>query len=250
MFTEFLLMPLAPDPVVALDHGVRARRALAESLLARGHPCADSTQGGWSLDLGDCETTMAVIVAAAERCGLRPGTDFTLGLDLSGAEFGADGGYAYPWLPEPIAVADLIGVFAGWVERFPLTFLEDPFLPEDTTAWQALSARLGGRARVVGDDLFASSAARMADGVAIGAADGALIKPNQIGTVSEALDALLLGRKLDICTVVSQRSGENGNPLITHLAVAGAADWLKAGGMSRIDRIAKYNELLRIAGAR
>jgi enolase len=247
VWTEFLLLPLAADPVEALDQGVRVRRALADRLGERGHRCADSTQGGWSLDLGSCEATMDAVLIAAQDCGLRPGDDVALGLDLSGAEFSRPGGYAFGWLSAPVGLVELIDRYADWVNRYPLIFLEDPFAPEDTEAWRALMTRMGGRAAVVGDDLFASSAQRIAAGVDAGLADGALVKPNQVGTVSEALDALTVGRERGIQTVVSQRSGENGGALITHLAVAGRAAWLKAGGMSRMDRVAKYNELLRIA---
>lgn len=248
-YTEFLLLPLVTDPGQALDQGVRVRQALARRLRAQGHRCADSTQGGWSLDLGSCEATMEALVLAAGDCGMRPGEDFALGLDLSGAEFSRPGGYAFPWLPAPAGLVELIDRYAGWVDRFPLIFVEDPFAPEDAEAWRALVTRLGGRAAVVGDDLFASSADRIRAGVDAGLADGALVKPNQVGTVSEALDALAAGRAHRIQTVVSQRSGENGGALITHLAVAGQAAWLKAGGMSRMDRVAKYNELLRVAEA-
>ncbi|MEU0936129.1 hypothetical protein [Embleya sp. NPDC005971] len=247
VYTEFLLLPTAAEPAVALDQGVRVRAALAARLTGKGHRCSDSTQGGWSVDLGGCEATMELIVAAAEDCGLVGGQDFHLGLDLSGAEFATPAGYAFPWLEEPLSAADLTRRYLDWVDRYPLTFLEDAFEPADEAAWHALRARLVGRAAVVGDDLFASDAERIDRGVRAGLADGALIKPNQVGTVTQALDALDAGARHGITTVVSQRSGETASAFITHLAVAGGATWLKAGGPARMDRIAKFNELMRIA---
>lgn len=247
VYTEFLLLPTTAEPAVALEQGARVRAALAARLAGKGHRCSDSTQGGWSVDLGGCEATMEMIVAAAEDCGLAGGHDFHLGLDLSGAEFARPPGYAFPWLERPLSVEELTRRYLDWVDRYPLTFLEDPFEPADEGAWRKLRERLAGRAAVVGDDLFASAAERIDRGVAAGLADGALIKPNQVGTVTQALDALACGARHEITTVVSQRSGESASAFITHLAVAGGATWLKAGGLSRMDRVAKFNELLRIA---
>lgn len=249
VYTEFLLMPTTADPVEALEQGARARIALVERLRANGVRCAESTQGGWSLDLGDCVRTLTEITAAVERTGLEPGRDFTLGLDLSGAEFfdEAAGRYTFPWLAAPVAADELVDLYRTWTKALPLTFLEDAFAPQDEPAWRLLRDALGGSADVVGDDLFASSAARIVRGAKEGLADGALVKPNQTGTVTDALDALEAARVHGLRAVVSQRSGENAGTVITHLAVAGAADWLKAGGLGRMDRVAKYNELMRIA---
>jgi enolase len=247
VYTEFLHLPSVADPATALDQAARLRVAVADGLRGAGYRCADSTQGGWSLDLGGCEATMDVLVAAAEQCGLVPDVDFHLGLDLSGAEFATAGGYAFPWLAEPVKSDELIDLFADWARRYPLVFLEDAFTPTDEDAWRGLRQRLSGRVEVVGDDLFASRADRISHGALAGLADGALVKPNQVGTVTQALDALATAHAHGLSTVVSQRSGENDGAFITHLAVAGRARWLKAGGLSRMDRVAKYNELLRIA---
>jgi len=247
VYTEFLHLPGTTDPATALDQAARVRMAVADMLRGAGHRCADSTQGGWSLDLGGCEATMDVLVAAAEQCGLVPAVDFHLGLDLSGAEFATADGYAFPWLAEPVKSDELIDRFADWGERYPLVFIEDAFAPTDEDAWRGLRQRLAGRVEVIGDDLFASRADRIEHGAAAGLADGALVKPNQVGTVTQALDAMATANAHGLTTVVSQRSGENDGAFITHLAVAGRARWLKAGGLSRMDRVAKYNELLRIA---
>ncbi|HEU5324178.1 MAG TPA: phosphopyruvate hydratase, partial [Methylomirabilota bacterium] len=255
---EFLLIPDARLSIGdALEMGVAVRAGARELAARRGWRGGDSPQGALALSLDCCEEGLELLSRAAEGSGYAPGTDFSLGLDLASSDYRDGSRYRFRWYRRPgaarAAPADgfpvdvLLETYADWVGRYPLSFVEDGFGETDEEAWRRLTARLGPRVRVAGDDLFASSAARIAGGARGGLATAALVKPNQVGTVSEALEAMRVARAAGMTVVVSQRSGENDDAVITHLAVAGEAAYLKAGGMSRMDRVMNFNELLRLA---
>jgi enolase len=244
---EFLLFP-APSSSAggALEGGGRVRRAIQERLQRQGTAAGDSAQGAVSVALPTCEEGLELLLDAAAACGFAAPQDFTLGLDLAGSDWYSPAGYRFPWARPDEGTADmLLERYATWAEQYFVTYVEDAFAPSDVDAWVALCRRLEG-VLVAGDDLFASSPARIVDGAREQLANAAVVKPNQVGTVTGALEALRAGRDAGLTMVVSQRSGETGDALITHLAVAGGASYLKAGGVARMDRIEKFNELLRI----
>jgi len=246
---EFLLIPSRDlPPGTAMEMGVRvygeARRALRGRRIAVG----DSAQGAVEAELRDCEEGFDVVLAAADRSGFRAGVDFTLGVDLAAADYCDHGRYTFPWCtPQEQQWDRLLERYERWQRAYPLTYLEDAFGESDIPAWVELTRRAAATTEIIGDDLFASSPVRIAAGIEGRWAHGVLIKPNQIGTVTETLRSMRIAAQAGFATMVSQRSGENDDAFITHLAIAGGARLLKAGGMSRMDRIIKYNELLRLA---
>jgi enolase len=246
--TEFLVVPADPhSQAAAVELAVRVRDAIRDERRRMGEPAGDSPQGALLLDLGSCEEGLELLLDAAASCGLVPGRDLGLGLDLAAADFFADGAYRFPWLAGAAVDADeLAARYLRWVDDYSLVYLEDGFAPSDLPAWRNLCASAPSGTLVAGDDLFASSAERIAAAAQGGHANAAVVKPNQIGTVTEALEALERAADCGFKTVVSQRTGETDDAFLTHLAVAGRADFLKAGGPARIDRIAKFNELLRL----
>lgn len=246
---EFLLIPSRSLPLPsALEMGVRVYGEARRELRAKGMAVGDSAQGAVEGQLRDCEEGFDVVLAAALSAGFRVGDDFTIGVDLAAADYYDDGRYVFPWCtPAEQAWDKLIERYERWQQVYPLTYLEDAFAESDTPAWVELTRRAGPTTEVIGDDLFASSPVRITEGIRERWAHGVLIKPNQIGTVTETLRSMRIAQDSGFASMVSQRSGENDDAFITHLAVAGGARYLKAGGMSRMDRIIKFNELLRIA---
>jgi enolase len=246
---EFLLIPPRDTALdIALEMGSRVRSAARQRLAARGLTGGDSAQGALEALLATCEEGFDIVCEAAESCGYQPGENFWLGADLAAADYWAGSKYAFPWCKEGEQEwPGLLPRYERWLRGYPMLYLEDAFSEHDPAPWIRLTASAGASRLIVGDDLFASSAARIRTGAEQHWANGTLVKPNQVGTVTEALEAMRIAADAQFCVVVSQRSGENETAFITHLAVAGAADYLKAGGMSRMDRIMKYNELLRMA---
>jgi enolase len=246
--TEFLLVPVGSDSVGdAVERAVRVRDAIRDELRRKGDPAGDSPQGAILLDLETCEQGLELLLEGAAKCQLVPGRDFVLGLDLAGADFFADGTYRFPWLGGATVDADeLTARYLRWFGDYSVVYLEDAFAPSDVPAWRGLCASAPSGTLVAGDDLFASSAERIAAAGDGAYANAAVVKPNQVGTVTEALEALDRAAACGFTTIVSQRTGETDDAFLTHLAVAGKANFLKAGGPARIDRIAKFNELLRL----
>ncbi|MEL7059259.1 MAG: hypothetical protein AAGN46_04435 [Acidobacteriota bacterium] len=246
---EFLVLFDRGAPLErALELGVRLRRIVGGLLRDAGHTPGSSAQGAWTVDLSEPEACFELLARALETCGVTLGEDVYLGIDLAGSDY-ADGGFPWATLEQRQSSAALGSRFRQWIDRYALTYLEDPFGEDEPDAWAEITAAVGSDALVVGDDLFASRPERVRRGGQRGLANAALIKPNQVGTVSATLRAMREAREAQMEVGVSQRSGENGDAFITGLAIAGGAGFLKAGGMSRMDRIEKYNELLRVRDA-
>jgi enolase len=249
-FQDYLIMPhAAGDTAQALEWAVRVYRRLGQLLSQAGHEGQlVGDEGGYGPRLANNSEACEFLTRAMDAAGLRPGEDVTLALDVASAHFHqaphyrllATGG-------QELTADELIDYLAALVERFPITSIEDPLAEEDWGSWQSATTRLGSRVRLVGDDLFTTNPARLQRGIALGAANAILIKVNQIGTLSETLQTIRLARAAGYGYIVSARSGETEDTTIADLAVATAADGIKIGSIVRGERLAKYNQLLRIA---
>ena len=245
---EFMVMPVgAATFAEGLRMGVEVFHALGRVLEGAGKSTAVGDEGGFAPDLGSDTEAAELVIRAIEAAGYRPGEDLALSVDAAASELFADGAYAFR--KSSGATMDTAGMIAFWeamISRFPLASLEDPLDEDDWDGWAALTERAGGRCQIVGDDLFATNVARLERGIRGGAANAILVKVNQIGTLSEAMDAVRAAREAGFGTVISHRSGETEDTFIADLAVATGAGQIKTGAPSRTDRVAKYNQLLRI----
>jgi enolase len=248
---EFMVMPLAFDSFSeGLRCGVEIFHALKRVLTERGRNTAVGDEGGFAPDLGSNEEALETVLTAIERAGYRPGEDVAIALDAAATEFFEDGEYTFRWSRgEHRDTAGMIEFWRDWVDRYPIVSLEDPLEENDWNGWAALTRAVGDRAQVVGDDLFVTNSERLEHGVKEGVANAILIKVNQIGTLSETLDAIRIAGEARYNSVISHRSGETEDTLIADLAVATSAGQIKTGSASRTDRVAKYNQLLRIEEA-
>jgi enolase len=244
---EFMLVPAGlPSFAEALRAGAEIFHALKRLLREQKHATGVGDEGGFAPDLPGAEAALTVLVRAIEAAGYRPGEDVWLALDVAATELWRDGRYHAPGEGVTWTTEELIGVYERLAGQFPLVSIEDGLREDDWEGWVELTERLGGRLQLVGDDLFVTSAERLAEGVRRGAANALLVKVNQIGTLTETLDAIELARSAGYGVVVSHRSGETEDTFIADLAVAVNAGQIKTGSLSRSDRVAKYNQLLRI----
>ena len=248
---EFMIMPLNFDTFSeALRSGVEIFHALKKVLTEKGKNTAVGDEGGFAPDLGSNEEAAELVLTAIERAGYRPGEDVVLALDAAATEFFEDGAYTFPWSGgEHRDTAGMIEFWRQWAARYPLRSVEDPLEENDWRGWGELTRALGGELQVVGDDLFVTNPKRLERGIREGVANAILIKVNQIGTLSETLEAIRLADEAGYRSVISHRSGETEDTLIADLAVATGAGQIKTGSASRTDRVAKYNQLLRIEEA-
>ncbi|MFK4484957.1 hypothetical protein [Bradyrhizobium sp. USDA 336] len=254
---EFLVIPIgSTGPAFHLEMGMRARAATKNVLQKYGIPAADGPQGAFDVVAKNCDLPLEIISEAMHLCGFEPRRDYLLGLDLAATDFFNGNEYTYPWAydgpnsaehAQAVSSTVLTRVYRSLLARYPIGYIEDGFAETDEASWTAFLQSSEPTLMVVGDDLFASSPERIRHGAMAKLASAVLIKPNQIGTVTETLDAMRVAHQFGLGVLVSQRSGENDDDFITHLAVAGQASHLKAGGLSRMDRVIKYNGLLRIA---
>jgi len=255
-FQEFMILPVGFERFSeALRCGAEVFHALRSGLQRQGLTTSVGDEGGFAPDLASNEAALAFIVEAIETAGYEPGKDVCLGVDVASNEFFVDGGYRLAAERRTLDAGQLTGLLAGWLDRYPLVSYEDAMAEDDWSGWQQLSGALGERVQLVGDDLFVTDVQRLQQGIDRGVANAILIKPNQIGTLSETLAAIELARRAGYATVISHRSGETEDTTIADLAVATGAGQIKTGSLSRSDRTAKYNRLLRIeerlgAGAR
>jgi enolase len=240
---EFMLVPIGASTFAeALRIGAEVFHALRAVLHERGLATAVGDEGGFAPDLGSSEEAIEAILEAAERAGHRERVG--IALDPASTEFFSDGVYRFEGREaDGPGMADF---YAGLVERYPLVSIEDGLAEDDWDAWRALTARLGERVQLVGDDLFVTNVERLRRGIDAGVGNAILIKVNQIGTLTETLDAIALARDNGYAAVISHRSGETEDTTIADLAVATNAGQIKTGAPSRTDRVAKYNQLLRI----
>ena len=242
---EFMLVPLGFSRFSeALRAGVETFHALKKVLKERGYATNVGDEGGFAPALTSDEEALELLLLAIEKAGYRPGKEIALALDPAASEFYQDGRYHFGG--QTLSSEELVEVWAGWVERYPIVSIEDGLAEDDWSGWQVLAERLDGKIQLVGDDLFVTNPERLARGIRERVANAILIKLNQIGTVSETLETIRMAHRAGWRTVISHRSGETDDPFIADLAVAVNAGQIKTGSASRGERIAKYNQLLRI----
>jgi enolase len=246
---EFMIAPVGASSFPeALRIGVEVFHALKRVLSERRKGTGVGDEGGFAPDLGSNEEAIQLILEAIEAAGYRPGEDVVLALDAAASELFRDGTYVFhKSTGERRSAAEMIEFWREWVERYPIVSIEDPLDENDWAGWQALTRAIGDRVQLVGDDLFVTNAERLERGIREGVANAILIKVNQIGTLTETLDAIDLARRSGYRYIISHRSGETEDTFIADLAVATRSGQIKTGSASRTDRVAKYNQLLRIA---
>ena len=244
---EFMVLPVgAPSFSEALRWGVEVFHALKGLLKARGLSTAVGDEGGFAPDLQSNEQALEIIMAAIAAAGFRPGADIALGLDVASSEFYAAGTYTLASEGKRFSAEQFVDHLQGWVNSYPIVTIEDGMAEGDWEGWLLLTSRLGHRVQLVGDDLFVTNTEILREGIQRGAANAILIKPNQIGTLTETLAAIRMAEQAGYAAVVSHRSGETEDTTIADLSVCTAATQIKTGSLCRSDRMAKYNRLLLI----
>ena len=244
---EFMILPLgAPTLAEALRYGAEVFHALKKVLHAKGLATAVGDEGGFAPNLPSNEAAIITILEAIEAAGYRAGRDLWLGLDVASSEFRRNGRYELASEDRRFSSEEFADYLAGFVAKYPIVTVEDGMSEDDWAGWQVLTAKLGATTQLVGDDLFVTNTKIIREGIDRGVANAVLIKPNQIGTLTETLAAIELTTRARYAAVVSHRSGETEDTTIADLAVATTATQIKTGSMSRSDRVAKYNRLLRI----
>ncbi|PWM36018.1 MAG: phosphopyruvate hydratase, partial [Clostridiales bacterium] len=220
--------------------------SLGSLLRARGLSTGVGDEGGFAPDLSSDSEAIELIIEAVEGAGFEMHTDFMLALDAAASEWTAEYGYRLPKLGRSYDTDSLISYWQDLLGRYPICSLEDPLGEEDFIGWASLTEKLGSKAMLVGDDLFVTNTERLRQGIELRAGNAILIKVNQIGTLSESLDAIEMAKKAGFRTIISHRSGETEDTTIADLAVAVNAGYIKTGAPCRSERVAKYNQLLRI----
>ena len=244
---EFMILPVgAPSFSEALRYGVEVFHALKSVLSARGMNTAVGDEGGFAPDLSSNEEAIEIILTAIDKAGYRAGTDICLGLDVASSEFYEAGKYVLASENRSFDAAGFADYLSAWVDQYPIITIEDGMDEGDWEGWAVLTEQLGSKIQLVGDDLFVTNTSILQRGIDLGIANSILIKFNQIGTLSETLNAISMAHTAGYTTVISHRSGETEDVTIADLAVATAAGQIKTGSLSRSDRVAKYNQLLRI----
>lgn len=232
-----------------LRWGVEIYHALKAVLREIGQPTHVGDEGGFAPSLPTNDAVVEVVLQAIERAGLRPGEDVVLALDPAASEIYQGGRYHLATEDRHLSSKEMIDFWADWVARYPIVSIEDALDEDDWPAWSSLVERLGDRLQIVGDDLLVTNVERLARAIDVRAANSILIKLNQIGTLSETLDAVRMAREAGWTAVISHRSGETEDTFIADLAVATGSGQIKTGAPARSDRVAKYNRLLRIEEA-
>jgi enolase len=244
---EFMILPTgAATFAEALRMGAEIFHALKAALKAAGHNTNVGDEGGFAPNLSTAEAALEFIVKAGEGAGYKAGKDFLLGLDAAASEFFKGGKYVMAGEGKTLDPAGMVDYLADLVAKFPIATIEDGCAEDDFKGWKLLTDKLGGKIQLVGDDIFVTNPARLATGIDKGLANSILIKVNQIGTLSETLDAVDMAHRAAYTAVMSHRSGETEDSTIADLAVATNCGQIKTGSLSRSDRTAKYNQLLRI----
>jgi len=247
---EFMIMPTGADTFSkAVQMGAEIFHNLKKVLSSKGYNTSVGDEGGFAPDLKSNEEAIEVILTAVEKAGYTPGDDVLIALDPASSEFyNTDKKvYEFKWSDGSVRNADeMVEYWANWVDKYPIISIEDGMYEDDWNGWKTLTDAIGDKVQLVGDDLFVTNTERLARGINEGIANSILIKVNQIGTLTETLDAIEMAHKNAYTAVISHRSGETEDTTIADLAVATNAGQIKTGSMSRTDRIAKYNQLLRI----
>jgi enolase 1/2/3 len=246
---EFMIVPVgAPRFSEAMRWGVEVFQSLKSILKRRGMSTAVGDEGGFAPDLPSNEAAIEVILSAIETAGFKAGADISLGLDVASSEFHKNGFYELASEKKRFDSDRFADYLASWVADYPIVTIEDGMAEDDWDGWELLTARLGKRVQLVGDDLFVTNTGILEQGIAGRAANSILIKPNQIGTLTETLAAIAMADRAGYSSVVSHRSGETEDTTIADLSVCTAATQIKTGSLCRSDRMAKYNRLLLIEG--
>lgn len=247
-FQEFLYIPKRSSASEMIRQGAEVFHHLGIELKNSGYDTDVGLEGGYAPDLDSSIEALELIMAAAIRAGYQPKIDFNLGIDVgSSVLFDANSKrYVFPLDKAYFEADNLIALYETWLEKYPLVYLEDGLAEDDWANWRKLTASLGSKLLIVGDDLFATNVSRLRQGLQENAANSLIIKPNQVGTLTETVDCIKLAIKHNYKIIVSHRSGETNDDFIVDLAVACGADYLKAGSLSRGERLAKYNRLMEI----
>ncbi|MCL4761448.1 MAG: phosphopyruvate hydratase, partial [Burkholderiales bacterium] len=244
---EFMILPVgAPSLREALRYGAEVFHALRKLIHERGMSTAVGDEGGFAPSVENHEAAIRLILEAIDRAGYEPGTQIALGLDCASSEFFRDGRYHLEGEGMVLSANDFANLLATWCDRYPIVSIEDGMAENDWEGWKLLTDVLGDRVQLVGDDLFVTNTKLLQRGIDEGIANSILVKINQIGTLTETFAAIELAKRYNYTAVISHRSGETEDTTIADIAVATNALQIKTGSMSRSDRMAKYNQLLRI----
>ncbi len=242
---EFMIAPIgAATFTEAVQWGAETYHALKSVLKQHGLSTGVGDEGGFAPDLDSNRAALDLIVEAIGKAGFTPGLDVALAIDAAATEFHSDGSYTFEGSAKD--AAEMTRIYTEWLDNYPIVSLEDPLSEEDWAGWEALTGALGNRVQVVGDDLFVTNPERLRRGIAERAANALLVKVNQIGSVTETLDAVALAQRSGLACMISHRSGETDDTTIADLAVAVNAGQIKSGAPARGERVAKYNQLMRI----
>jgi enolase len=245
---EFMVMPVgAPTFAEALRAGAEIFHALRAILKKAGHSTGVGDEGGFAPNLRSNREALDVVLEAIAKAGYSAGENVFIALDVASSELWDNGTYVFKKSGEPTRTsAQMVELWTEWVRQYPIVSIEDGLAEGDWDGWKALTRALGDRVQLVGDDVFVTNPEILKQGIADGVANALLVKLNQIGTVSETLDAIAMARNAGYGTIISHRSGETEDSTIADLAVGTSAGQIKTGSASRSDRVAKYNQLLRI----
>ncbi|QYR21534.1 phosphopyruvate hydratase [Paenibacillus sp. sptzw28] len=244
---EFMVLPVGAENFrEALRIGAEIFHNLKSVLKDKGLNTAVGDEGGFAPNLGSNEEAITTIISAIERAGYKPGVDVFLGMDVASTEFFKDGKYHLEGEGRSFTPAEFVDLLASWVEKYPIITIEDGCSEDDWEGWKLLTEKLGGKVQLVGDDLFVTNTERLSKGIEQGIGNSILVKVNQIGSLTETFDAIEMAKRAGYTAVISHRSGESEDSTIADIAVATNAGQIKTGAPSRTDRVAKYNQLLRI----
>ncbi len=244
---EFMILPVGAGSIrEAVRYGAEVFHSLKSVLKAKGLNTAVGDEGGFAPDLGSNEEAIEVILTAIESAGFKAGSDIYLGLDAASSEFYKDGMYHLGSEGKSFDSAGFIDYLAAWVDQYPIISIEDGLDEGDWDGWKLLTEKLGNKVQLVGDDLFVTNTKILKQGIDMGVANSILIKFNQIGTLTETLQAIEMAHQANYTAVISHRSGETEDTTIADLVVATGTGQIKTGSLSRSDRVAKYNQLMRI----
>ena len=246
---EFMIMPVSAETVAdAIRMGAEIFHTLKKNLKDAGHNTGIGDEGGFAPNLKSADEALSFIMRAIEKAGYKPGSDVMLALDCAATEYYKSGKYELEGEGKSLSSADNVKYLEGLVSRFPIVSIEDGMGEDDWAGWKLLTEALGKKCQLVGDDLFVTNTERLAQGIKTGTANSILVKVNQIGTLTETLDAVSMAQRAGYTAVMSHRSGETEDSTIADLAVATNCGQIKTGSLSRSDRLAKYNQLIRIEG--
>ncbi|MEX0838957.1 MAG: phosphopyruvate hydratase [Parvibaculum sp.] len=244
---EFMIMPVAAGSLAdAVRMGAEVFHTLKAELKAAGHNTNVGDEGGFAPNLASTEDALGFVMKAIEKAGYKPGTDIYLAIDAASTEFFKDGVYHLEGEGKKLDAGGMVDYWAKLVANYPIISIEDGMAEDDWDGWKALTDRIGAKVQLVGDDLFVTNTTRLADGIASGTANSILVKVNQIGSLTETLGAVEMAHKARYTAVMSHRSGETEDSTIADLAVATNCGQIKTGSLARSDRLAKYNQLIRI----